>query len=97
MKENLYGGLDYLPFALKAWLKEGEEPESYRRNLAFVLDGKIVGFISLYFQNSWKVCVKFAFRISKTIRGKGFGIKITELVRIFLMTKRVKKTLSFIF
>jgi len=86
-KENLYGGLDYLPFALKAWLREGEEPESYRRNLAFVLDGKIVGFISLYFQNSWKVCVKFAFRISKSLRGKGFGIQITELVRSFLTTK----------
>ena len=78
--EDLYGGLDNLPFALEAWLREGETEESNRRNLIFTLNETIVGFMSLYFQNSGKVCAKFGFRVSKIIRGKGFGKQITALV-----------------
>jgi len=82
--EDLYGGLDYLPFALEAWLREGENEESNRRNLIFTLNETIVGFMSLYFQNSGKVCAKFGFRVSKKIRGKGFGKQITALAGNYL-------------
>ena len=82
--EDLYGGLDNLPFVLKAWLREGENEESNRRNLIFTLNETIVGFMSLYFQNSGKVCAKFGFRVSKIIRGKGFGKQITALVGNYL-------------
>ena len=83
-EEDLFGGLDYLPFALKAWLIEGEDLESSRRNLSFMLGNKTVGFMSLYFQDGGKVCVKFAFRVSKSIRGKGFGTRLTQLVGTYL-------------
>jgi len=82
--EELWGGLDYLPFALKPWLKEGEDEKSNRRNLVFTIHEKMVGFMSIYFQNGGKVCVKFAFRVSRIIRGKGFGKQITALVGNYL-------------
>eukprot|EP00091_Calanus_sinicus_P025651 TRINITY_DN9900_c0_g1_i1.p1 TRINITY_DN9900_c0_g1~~TRINITY_DN9900_c0_g1_i1.p1 ORF type:complete len:186 (-),score=42.38 TRINITY_DN9900_c0_g1_i1:533-1090(-) len=82
--EDLYGGLDYLPFALKPWLHEGEGEQSNRRNLVFTIHEKIVGFMSIYFQNGGKDCVKFAFRVTKIIRGKGFGKQITALVGNYL-------------
>ena len=82
--EDLWGGLDYLPFALKPWLQEGEDEQSNRRNLVFTIHEKIVGFMSIYFQNGGKDCVKFAFRVSKIIRGKGFGKQITALVGNYL-------------
>ena len=67
--EDLWGGLDYLPFALKPWLQEGEDEQSNRKNLVFSIDEKIVGFMSIYFQNGGKTGVKFAFRVSKIICG----------------------------
>ena len=82
--EELFGGLDYLPSKLRGWLKEGEDQESCRRNLIFIRSQKIVGFISLHFQNGRKACVKFAFRISKMIRGQGYGRCLTELVQKYL-------------
>ena len=52
--EKLYYGRDYLPYYLKEWLEQGIDKQSNRRNLVFLLDNKIVGFISLYFQKLWK-------------------------------------------
>ena len=82
--EDLWGGLDYLPFALRKWLEEAEDENSNRRNFVFSIKGKIVGCISFYFQNNGKVGAKFAFRISSSIRGKGFGKHITSLVELYL-------------
>ena len=79
-QEELYRGMDYLPFALKSWLKEGADEKSNRENYVFTLIGNIVGFVSIYFQNAGKVAVKFAFRVSKHIRGKGYGRQITILL-----------------
>ena len=76
--------MDYLPFALKDWLKEGEDKKSNRENFVFTLFGKIAGFVSVYFQNAGKVGVKFAFRVSKDIRGKGYGRQITMLLEKYL-------------
>ena len=49
------------------------------KNFFFLLDNKIVGFISLYFQNGGTVVAIFAKRISKDLRGKGFGKKLDDL------------------
>ena len=83
-EENLFGGLDYLPAKLQGWLNEGEDKVSCRHNLVFILKQKVVGFISLYFHNGGKTCVKFAFRISKMIRGQGYGKILSELVQKYL-------------
>ena len=77
--ENLYHGRDYLPHYLKEWLEQGIDKQSNRRNLVFLLDNKIVGFISLYFQNGGTVVAIFAKRITKDLRGKGFGKKLADL------------------
>ena len=82
--EQLYDGMDYLPHALKNWLKEAEVEKSFRRNFVFLLAGEIVGFVSIYFQNEGKVVAKFAFRVCKGIRGKGYGKKITSLLEEYL-------------
>ena len=82
--EDLLSGMDYLPFALKNWLTEGEDEKSNRENFVFTLNGNIVGFRSIYFQNAGKVGVKFAFRISKDIRGKGYGRQLTILLDKYL-------------
>ena len=63
--KEFYGGMDYLPHALYNWLVEGSDPDSRRKNLIFLLDQKIVGFMSIYFQRNWRSCVKFAFRIKR--------------------------------
>ena len=63
--KEFYGGMDYLPHALYNWLVEGSDPGSRRKNLIFLLDQKIIGFMSIYFQKKWTSCVKFAFRISR--------------------------------
>ena len=77
--EKLYGGRDYLPHCLRKWLEQGIDKKSNRRNLVFLLDNQIVGFISLYFQNGGKVVETSAKRITTGLRGKGFGRKISEL------------------
>ena len=45
--ENLYNGMDYLPFALKNWLDEAENEKSNRLNVIYTLDAKVVGFRSV--------------------------------------------------
>jgi len=82
--KDFYGGMDYLPHALYNWLVEGSDPGSRRKNLIFLLDQKIIGFMSIYFQKKWTSCVKFAFRISREFRGKGYGQKIQALVSSYL-------------
>ena len=82
--EDLWGGMDYLPFALKSWLKEGEDKKSNRENFVFTLFGRIVGFMSIYFLNAGKVGAKFAFRVSKDIRGKGYGRQVNVLLQNYL-------------
>ena len=89
-EEDLYSGMDYLPYALKNWLKEGEDETSNRVNFVFTLFGRIVGFMSIYFQNAGKVGVKFAFRVTKDIRGKGYGRQINLLVRNYLQEHYAK-------
>ena len=86
-EEVLWGGMDYLPFTLENWLKEAEDESSNRRNFVFVLIGNIVGFVSIYFQNDGKVGAKFAFRVSKELRGKGYGKQITNLLGEHLKEK----------
>ena len=55
--KEFYGGMDYLPHALSNWLVEGSVPDSGRNNLIFLLDQKIIGFMSIYFQRDWTSCV----------------------------------------
>ena len=64
-EEDYYGGMDYLPHALKNWLVEASDPGSKRKNFIFEMDLKIVGFMSIYVLQNWTSCVKFAFRISR--------------------------------
>ena len=83
--ENLYDGRDYLPHVLREWLEEGIGKMSNRRNLVFLLhNNQIVGFRSLYFQNGGTVVAFFARRITKDIRGMGFGRKLSELTIEYL-------------
>ena len=63
--ELLYGGMDYLPYALRSWLREAEVKEARRKNFVFLLDDEIVGFMSVYFLKNWTSYIKFAFRVSK--------------------------------
>ena len=77
--EKLYYGRDYLPHILKEWLEQGVDKQSNRRNLVFLLENQIIGFRSLYFQNGGTVVVFYARRITKDIRGRGFGRKLSEL------------------
>ena len=83
--ENLYDGRDCLPDVLQYWLEEGIDKMSNRRNLVFLLhNNQIVGFMSLYFQNGATVVAFFAKRITKDIRGMGFGRKLSELTVEYL-------------
>ena len=54
--ENLYNGMDYLPFALKNWLQEATIDDSNRLNVIYTLDGDVVGFRSVYFFKRQKSC-----------------------------------------
>ena len=78
-RENLWAGMDYLPFALHNWLEEAEEEDSDRENYVLVLGEKIVGFRSVHFMRGRSSSAMFAFRVSREIRGKGFGTFLTEL------------------
>ena len=80
--ENLWAGMDYLPFALHNWLKEAEEEDSNRENYVLVLGEKkkIVGFRSVYFMRGRSSSAMFAFRVSREIRGKGFGKMIQAMM-----------------
>ena len=82
--EQLYDGYDLLPCALEAWLREGEDLTSNRHNFVFCPEESIVGFRSIYFQDGGRACVRFAFRISKFLRGKGFGRHATTLLEEYL-------------
>ena len=82
--EILYNGMDYLPIALRPWLEESDSKYSNRLNVIFTLEGRVVGFRSVYFLNDKKVAIRFAFRISKDIRGKGFGKQATKLLDDYL-------------
>ena len=75
--EKLYYGRDYLPHFLQKWLEQGVIKQSNRRNLVFLLENKIFGFISLYFQNGGSVMVIFAKGITKDLRGRGFWRKVS--------------------
>ena len=77
--EKLYDGRDYLPHYLQNWLEQGVDKQSNRRNLVFLLENKIVGFISLYFQNGGSVVAIFGKRITKDLRGRGFGERLADL------------------
>ena len=72
-RENLWAGMDYLPFTLHNWLKEAEAENSDRENYVLVLREKIVGFRSVQFMRGRSSSAMFAFRVSREIRGKGFG------------------------
>merc|ERR1712110_108912 len=79
-RENLWAGMDYLPFALHNWLKEAEVKDSNRENYVLVLGEKIVGFRSVYFMRGRSSSAMFAFRVSRDIRGKGFGKVILAMM-----------------
>ena len=79
-EELLYNGMDYLSIALRPWLEESDGKYSNRLNVIFTLEDRVVGFRSVYFLNDKKVAIRFAFRISKDIRGKGFGRQATKFL-----------------
>ena len=79
-EENLWDGMDYLPFALNKWLREAEEAASNRENYVLVLADKIVGFRSVHFMRARTSCAMFAMRVSREIRGKGYGKAIQSMM-----------------
>ena len=77
--EDLWGGMDYLPFTLNNWLLEAEPPGSRRKNFVFTLGDHVVAFRSIFFQNDFKMAVSFAFRVVPQLRGQGFGKAMSAL------------------
>ena len=55
----------------------------------------MIGFTSLYFQNDRNTAVKFAVRILKELRGKGYGKKLEHLLQETL-TKKYPQLGSFL-
>lgn len=87
--------MDYLPFVLNNWLCESLSPGSLRENYV-LLDGiDLIGFASVYFLNNRNTAVKFAVRIEKELRGKGYG-KIFEHLLQETLTKKYTQLGSFI-
>ena len=84
--EDLYYGLDYLPFVISDWLNESASQRALRENYVLVRGEEILGFVSVYFQNERKTAVKFAFRIAKELRGGGYGKLTTSLLNRRLTT-----------
>merc|ERR1719186_80932 len=78
--EDLWDGCDYLPSVLEDWLEEEEVKgkESKVRSFVFILVEEIVGFRSLNFQSE-NCAVKFAFRVKKKLRGKGYGREMRNI------------------
>ena len=78
--------MDYLPHVLYNWLLESEKGTN-RESFVLTLNGEenIVGFISFYFLSSRSTGVKFAFRVSNKIRGKGFGKLFSSMLDFFLL------------
>jgi len=77
--EDLWIGLDYIPFALKNWLLEAEKENSKRDNIVFTLNDEIIGFESFYFMNNNKTVARFGFRVKQSLRGKGYGRQMLVL------------------
>ena len=78
--DGLHPGTDYLPFVLNNWLSESSSPGSLRENYVLLSGTDVIGFTSLYFQNDRNTAVKFAVRILKELRGKGYGKKLEHLL-----------------
>jgi len=62
---------DYLPFAIRNWLPEAQEPNSNRENYVLTSYGIVVGFVSVYSICNGTKCLKFSFRLKEDLRGKG--------------------------
>ena len=87
--------MDYLPFVLDNWLCESSRPGSLRENYV-LLDGiNLIGFVSVYFLNNRNTAVKYAVRVDKELRGKGYG-KILEHLLQDTLTKKYPQLGSFI-
>ena len=93
--EDLYSGMDYLAFVLNNWISESSSPGSLRENFVLMEGKKLIGFTSVYFQNERNTAVKFAVRIAKELRGKGYGKKLEHLLQETL-TKKYPQLGSFI-
>ena len=93
--EDLYSGMDYLAFVLNNWISESSSPGSLRENFVLMEGKKLIGFTSVYFQNEGNTAVKFAVRIAKELRGKGYGKKLEHLLQETL-TKKYPQLGSFI-
>ena len=83
----MYSGTDYLAFALKNWLSESSSGGSLRENYVLLAGNNLVGFTSVYFQNNRSTAVKFAVRIAKELRGKGYGKMLDHLLQETLAKK----------
>ena len=82
--EEFYGGMDYLPHALRGWLLEAREDNSPRHNFVFTLEGggeaEVAGFMSLHLLRGRTAAAKFAFRLHREVRGRGYGRAAQQLV-----------------
>jgi len=83
--EELWDGLDYLPYALGPWLEEANDRTSARRNYVFLLDQRIMGFASVYIQGGGSVASIFAYRVCKNLRGKGYGKQVIKMLDAMLV------------
>ena len=91
----MYSGRDYLAFALKNWLCESSSPGSLRENYVLLAGNNLIGFTSVYFENNRDTAVKFAVRVAKEWRGKGYG-KILDHLLQETLTKKYPQLGSFI-
>ena len=83
----MYHGTDYLPFALNNWLCESSSPGSLRENYVLLRGNNLIGFASVYFQNNRNTAVRFARRIKRELRGRGYGKILEQLLQETLTTK----------
>ena len=87
MNIDIDDDMDYLPHALKNWMKESEEDKTNRENFVYILDGKVVGFVSVYFLGNRTACIKNAIRLEGNLRGKGIGRQMASMLDSKLVTE----------
>ena len=92
--EVLWGGTDYLPHCLNNWLTEANTPASNRENFKVTVSDRVIGFTSVYYINNRSVGLKFAFRVSSSVRGQGYGREISRLLNDRLRSSGVESVIS---
>ena len=85
MNIDINDAMDYLPHALKNWIKESEKDGTNRENFVYILDGAVVGFVSVYFLSNRTTCIKNAIRLNGKLRGQGLGRQMAVMLDSLLV------------